>query len=180
MGRKKHECSEMMVQEFELDLSVAEYTRISFEREDVMFRTCLQMPGALGIVEAVRGAGMRLALATGSSGCVFAVKSAAHSQLFGHFDAIVVGDDPAVVNGKPAPDIFLEAARRIGVGSGADVLAIEDSPNGVAAALAAGMHVAWIPDPALEVERNNVELTGHPRVALYPSLDALCQHLFNP
>jgi beta-phosphoglucomutase-like phosphatase (HAD superfamily) len=45
-----------------------------------------------------------------------------------------------VPNGKPAPDLFLHAADTLGVAPGAS-LVIEDSPSGVAAALAAGMSV---------------------------------------
>lgn len=179
MGRKKHECSQMTVKEFELDLTVEEYTKLSFEREEVMFKTCKTLPGAVEIVEAVKGSGLPLAVATGSSGCVFQVKSNAHSSLFSLFDSIVVGDDPAVLNGKPAPDIFLEAARRVAVPPGETVLVVEDSPNGVVAALAAGMHVAWIPDPCLEVERNHTDIIAHPRVSLFESLDHLHKHLFN-
>jgi HAD superfamily hydrolase (TIGR01509 family) len=53
------------------------------------------------------------------------------------------------VHGKPAPDVFLRAARRLGVPP-ASCLAIEDSPNGVVAARAAGMRCVAIPDPHLQ------------------------------
>jgi len=69
----------------------------------------------------------------------------------GRFDAIVGGDE--VAHGKPAPDIFLEAARRLNV-LPADCVALEDSENGVRAAHAAGMSVIMVPDlkpPADEV-----------------------------
>jgi mannitol-1-/sugar-/sorbitol-6-/2-deoxyglucose-6-phosphatase len=52
------------------------------------------------------------------------------------------------VNGKPAPDVYLAAAAKLGV-SPAACLAIEDSPNGVLAAKAAGMRCLAIPDPLL-------------------------------
>jgi beta-phosphoglucomutase-like phosphatase (HAD superfamily) len=50
--------------------------------------------------------------------------------------------------GKPAPDVYLTAARRLGVGA-ASCLALEDSPNGVASAKAAGMRCVAVPDPLL-------------------------------
>ncbi len=59
------------------------------------------------------------------------------------FDAIVSGDD--VVNPKPAPDIFLEAARRLGVAP-ADCVVLEDSLAGTTAAHAAGMQVVAVPE----------------------------------
>jgi len=50
-----------------------------------------------------------------------------------------------VQRGRPAPDVFLEAARRLGVESG-QCVAIEDSANGICAAHAAGMRVIAIPN----------------------------------
>jgi beta-phosphoglucomutase-like phosphatase (HAD superfamily) len=59
------------------------------------------------------------------------------------FDAVVTGD--CVARPKPAPDIFLEAARRLGVPPGACVV-LEDSLAGVEAARAAGMRVIAVPE----------------------------------
>jgi HAD superfamily hydrolase (TIGR01509 family) len=50
--------------------------------------------------------------------------------------------------GKPAPDVYLTAARRIGVPA-ASCLALEDSPHGVASAKSAGMRCVAVPDPLL-------------------------------
>jgi HAD superfamily hydrolase (TIGR01509 family) len=50
-----------------------------------------------------------------------------------------------VARGKPAPDVYLEAARRLGVAPEACV-AVEDSRNGIRSARAAGMHVIAIPN----------------------------------
>ncbi|RYZ00443.1 MAG: HAD family phosphatase [Chitinophagaceae bacterium] len=61
------------------------------------------------------------------------------------FDTIVSGEE--VLHGKPAPDIFLEAARRVGADA-ADCLVIEDSRNGVAAAKAAGMCCVGYQNPS--------------------------------
>ena len=58
------------------------------------------------------------------------------------FDTVVVGDD--VERGKPHPDPYLLAAARLGVDP-RDCLAVEDSPTGVASALAAGCTVLAVP-----------------------------------
>ena len=61
----------------------------------------------------------------------------------GSFDTVVVGDD--VERGKPHPDPYLLAAQRLGVDP-RECLAIEDSPTGVASALAAGCTVLAVPN----------------------------------
>jgi HAD superfamily hydrolase (TIGR01509 family) len=59
------------------------------------------------------------------------------------FDVVVSGHEVAAP--KPAPDPYLEACRRLGVEPGPNVVALEDSPTGVAAARAAGLTVIGIP-----------------------------------
>ena len=51
-----------------------------------------------------------------------------------------------VARGKPAPDVYLEAARRLGVGP-ERCAAIEDSHNGIRSAKSAGMRVVAVPNP---------------------------------
>lgn len=63
--------------------------------------------------------------------------------------AIVAGDDPAVKQGKPAPDIYLEAARQLNV-SPSECLVFEDALSGVKAGKAAGCHVVAVPDPRMD------------------------------
>ena len=76
------------------------------------------------------------------------VTSVLHREWFGLFDAIVTADDPEVGAAKPAPDIFLTAARRLGVAP-EDCLVFEDSPFGVTAAKAAHMTAIAVPDEAM-------------------------------
>jgi HAD superfamily hydrolase (TIGR01509 family) len=59
------------------------------------------------------------------------------------FGAVVSSDE--VAKGKPAPDVYLEAARRLGVAA-SDAVAVEDSTNGIRAAHAAGMAVVAVPN----------------------------------
>ena len=72
----------------------------------------------------------------------------------GSFDTVVVGDD--VERGKPHPDPYLLAAQRLGVDP-RDCLAIEDSPTGVASALAAGCTVLAVPNHVEVPEPSDVD-----------------------
>lgn len=59
------------------------------------------------------------------------------------FDAVISAHEVAAP--KPSPDPYLEACRRLGVAAGPEVVALEDSPTGVAAARAAGLTVIGVP-----------------------------------
>jgi beta-phosphoglucomutase-like phosphatase (HAD superfamily) len=69
--------------------------------------------------------------------------------MFRHIKTIVAGDDPAIKNGKPAPDMYLEAAKRLGVDP-SECLVFEDSMSGVKSGKAAGCLVVAIPDPRMD------------------------------
>jgi HAD superfamily hydrolase (TIGR01509 family) len=60
-----------------------------------------------------------------------------------HFDVVLSAHEVAAP--KPAPDPYLEACHRLGVEPGPSVIALEDSPTGVAAARAAGLTVIGVP-----------------------------------
>lgn len=93
----------------------------------------------------------------------------AQAGVLERFHAVVGGDD--VARGKPAPDIYLEAARRLDVAP-ADCLVLEDSEPGVRAGLAAGMAVVMVPDlvePSAELH------TAGPLIVR--SLREACAHL---
>ncbi len=99
------------------------------------------MPGVPGVLGALRDAGRRMALASSADPRVIATNVKA-LELARYFDAIVSGTE--VPRGKPAPDVFLETARRLGAAP-RGCLVIEDSRNGLLAAKAAGMTCAVIP-----------------------------------
>jgi len=99
------------------------------------------MPGAIDLVGELRRAGRPMAVASNSQRRLVDL-ALGGSGLAEAFAVIVAGDE--VPNPKPAPDLYLEACRRLGV-SPTDAVAVEDSPRGAAAASAAGMFVIGIP-----------------------------------
>ncbi|HEY6111630.1 MAG TPA: HAD family phosphatase [Chthoniobacterales bacterium] len=99
-------------------------------------------PHVKEILEQLRDMKLRLAVAT-SSVSASARPFLDRHQLTSFFDVIITGDE--IERGKPAPDIYLRAAEKLGVAPEV-CLVIEDSLSGVSAAKAANMPVAAIPD----------------------------------
>jgi pseudouridine-5'-monophosphatase len=73
------------------------------------------MPGAQELVRHLKANNIPIAVGTSSSSQSFGQKTTLHRDWFALFDIIVTADDPEVGAAKPAPDIFLTAARRLGV-----------------------------------------------------------------
>ncbi|MET9393775.1 HAD family hydrolase [Streptomyces sp. NPDC048219] len=90
----------------------------------------------VGWVESARARGLACAVASGGGGVVVRAGIAA-TGLAHLFDTVVTREDAD--RGKPAPDLFLEAARRLQVAP-QRCLVVEDAEEGLAAARAAGMH----------------------------------------
>jgi HAD superfamily hydrolase (TIGR01509 family) len=95
----------------------------------------------------------------------------AASGLDGVFGATVSGEE--VARGKPAPDIYLEAARRLGVDPGR-CAAVEDSTNGLRSAAAAGMLVVALPNREFPPAPEAIDLAA----VVLDSLDELSPSLF--
>jgi HAD superfamily hydrolase (TIGR01509 family) len=100
-------------------------------------------PGALELIARLSDAGVPLGVASNSER-EFLERTLSGAGLLhdGPFAVIVSAND--IQRPKPAPDIYLEACRRLGVNS-TEAVALEDSPIGVAAAAAAGMYVIGVP-----------------------------------
>jgi HAD superfamily hydrolase (TIGR01509 family) len=100
------------------------------------------MVGARELLERLRERGTPLGLVSNSP-LRFVQRSIEIVGLQDHFDVILSAHEVAAP--KPAPDPYLEACRRLGVEPGPSVVALEDSPTGVAAARAAGLTVIGVP-----------------------------------
>lgn len=100
------------------------------------------MLGARELLERLGEQGTPLALVSNSP-LRFVRRSIELAGFEEHFDVVVSAHEVAAP--KPAPDPYLEACRRLGVEPGPAVVALEDSPTGVAAARAAGLTVIGIP-----------------------------------
>jgi len=106
------------------------------------------MPGAPELVAHCHARGLPMALATSSSRSAVELKASPHPWLQ-LITVRVHGDDPQLRQGKPAPDVFLLAAERLGANP-AECWAFEDSPAGVQSARAAGCTVHVLPPGHLD------------------------------
>jgi HAD superfamily hydrolase (TIGR01509 family) len=142
MGMSSPEWSRYMHEELGLAEPPAEINDEVVRRMQLRYRESLPLlPGAVEAVERLAAAAP-LALASSSNRpLIDAVLEAA--GLTARFRATVSSEE--VPRGKPAPDVFLEAARRLGAAP-ERCAAIEDSSNGLRAAHAAGMRVIAVPN----------------------------------
>ena len=86
--------------------------------------------------------GIRMGVATSSSR-ENTLKNLEREQISGYFQTVITGD--MIQHGKPEPDIYLEACRKLGA-EPQDAIALEDAINGIKAAARAGMMPVMIPD----------------------------------
>jgi HAD superfamily hydrolase (TIGR01509 family) len=101
------------------------------------------MAGVRDYLRDARRLGLKVAVAS----------SASDAYVCGHLDRLAVRDGFDVVvcrdhveRGKPFPDLYLRAIAELGVAA-REAVAFEDSPNGIAAAKAAGLHCVAVPNP---------------------------------
>ncbi|MDQ2745047.1 MAG: HAD family hydrolase [Chloroflexota bacterium] len=123
-----------------LDLDALRAARLA--RKVELLAEADALPGVREYIAGARRLGLRLAIAT-SSGRGWADAQLARLGLLEAFEAIVCADD--VQAAKPDPALFLAALRRLGV-TADEAIAIEDSPNGITAARAAGIFCVAVPN----------------------------------
>jgi HAD superfamily hydrolase (TIGR01509 family) len=142
-GLRQTEASTLLIERYGLDAAPA-----ALSREKVDYQVAhlagkvAPMPGLLRLLAETERRGLPRAVASsGERRYVDAVL--AHLDLRRWFTVVVTGDE--VPRGKPAPDIFLAAARALGVAP-ARCLVLEDAPAGAQAARAAGMRCFAVPN----------------------------------
>ena len=148
IGKKAIDSARILVEGLDLPITPEDYLR---ERESMLaelFPSAKPMPGARRLTEHFSRHGIPQAVASSSHRRDFELKITRHREWFECFQCVVLGDDPEVKRGKPAPDIFVVAAARLGA-QPAQCLVLEDAPSGVDAAHAAGMYVVAVPNPEM-------------------------------
>jgi len=143
MGMSSLEWSRYMAEELGVPVTSDEINAAVVER--MLERYGSAPPLIPGAVEAVRRVAAQWPLAIASSSNPELIEVVVRvSGLADVFETAVSSQE--VPRGKPAPDVYLEAARRLGVDA-ARCAAVEDSHNGIRSARAAGMRVVAVPNP---------------------------------
>lgn len=142
MGMSSTEWSRYMHDVIGLPESPAEINREVVERLVASYRE--HLPAIGGAREAVERMADRWPLGVASSSNRELIELVLEQLGVAHLFAAVVSSEE-VGRGKPAPDVYLEAARRLGIDP-TNAAAVEDSQNGILAAKAAGMCVLAIPN----------------------------------
>lgn len=166
-GRRRLDCAEQVRRWIRAAAgpSVSSATLLAV-RQPIADRLMAQAPamaGAEALIRRCHQQGVPMALATSSGRDAVALKAGPHPWL-ALITTRVHGDDPELSAGKPAPDVFLLAAHRLGVDP-RRCWAFEDSPAGAQAAAAAGCQVY-----VLETEATTAALFP-PQVRRLSSLD---------
>lgn len=152
IGRPALESAYYLVETLDLPITGEEYLEQRNARLKDLFPECRALPGAEKLIIHLHQNHIPIAVATSSSKELFQLKTAKHDW-FTYFDSITTGCDPKIQNGKPAPDIFLLAAKRLGAGNPSECLVFEDAPSGLAAGKAADMQVVVVPDENMDKSR---------------------------
>ncbi len=156
MGMSSPEWSRYMHDELGVDLDADAINRAVVDRMEQLYREHLPLlPGAVDVVRTLHRR-WPLALASSANREIidFALDAAG---LAGDFRATISSEE--VERGKPAPDVYLEAARRLDVDASRCV-AIEDSSNGIRSADAAGMAVIAMPNQHYPPDQDALDLAA--------------------
>ncbi|PIA65599.1 hypothetical protein AQUCO_00100830v1 [Aquilegia coerulea] len=142
VGQTPFEVAAAIVQDYELPCTVDEFISEITPRFSDWWCNIKPLPGANRLIRHLHGHGVPMALASYSARASVESKLSYHQGWKESFSVIIGGDE--VTMGKPSPEIFLEAAKRLNIEASRCVV-IEDSLPGVIAGKAAGMSVIAVP-----------------------------------
>jgi HAD superfamily hydrolase (TIGR01509 family) len=173
VGVPGHECNLMIEAYYGEGFNLTEFREhFSVHRRRLMDGGIPVKPGVVELLDFLASRGLPLAVAT-SAGRATAEHHLGHAGLLDRFTALATRDD--VERAKPHPDVYLEAARRLGVAP-ERCLAFEDSNIGLEAAHAAGAMAFMVPDllqPLPETRARCIDVLPD----LHAALRLLRQHL---
>ena len=160
-GRRRIDCINQIIHWSKRRVITEDFLKVHQPISRKLLLNASPMPGAKSLIEHCVSAEIPIALVTSSSSSSLDLKTASHLWIK-NIKTKVLGDDLELNKGKPAPDPFLLAAKKLQV-SPKECWALEDSESGSQSALAAGCQV-WIltdnqngsifPDKKLDIDSN--------------------------
>ncbi|GAB5360857.1 hypothetical protein AAMO2058_000663300 [Amorphochlora amoebiformis] len=156
LGRKMHDVATIILDSLDLNDQFTPDSFVStyYKRMGELYKDIKPMDGVLSVMKGFKEMGIPMVIATSSYEHSYVKKMKFHKDIESYVHLHVCGDDPEVKNGKPAPDIFLCAKKRlekiVGPLEASKCIVFEDSPFGLQGAYAAGMMGVALPDPRID------------------------------
>lgn len=175
-GRGEKDVSRIIVDYYHLPMTPQEFIA---KRNVILTKTlpnCQIIPHVDDLIKKIKKMGLKMAVATSCVRHFHELKTSNHKELFSLFDCDICGDE--VNQAKPHPDIFLNAATKLGNFKSENTLVIEDAAAGVKAANNAGMPVVVCHKNDADFHTNLDEFGAKP-TAIIESFDKFDFSLFN-
>ena len=141
-GRRRIDCANELVKWIPKSVKREDLLRLHKPISRELIHTAKAMPGGESLVKRCHSNNIPMALVTSSSYESFQIKTAPHKWM-NLFSVKILGDDKSLKEGKPAPDPYLLAAKKLNL-SPDECWAVEDSISGVSSAIEAGCFVFFL------------------------------------
>ncbi|WP_269605101.1 HAD family hydrolase [Prochlorococcus marinus] len=153
-GRRRIDCANELIKLIPNGVKAKDLLKIHKPISRQLILTAKAMQGGESLVKRCHENNIPMALVTSSSSESFKIKSAPHKWM-NLFSVIVLGDDKLLANGKPAPDPYLLASKKLNI-SPQECWAVEDSISGVSSALEAGCFVFFLKEKRYELPKKEI------------------------
>ena len=153
-GKRRIDCANEIVKLIQKEVKAKDLLAQHKPISRKLILTAKAMQGSESLVKLCHKRNVPMALVTSSSSESYKIKTTPHEWM-NLFSVIVLGDDKLLVKGKPAPDPYLLAAKKLNIAP-QDCWAVEDSISGVSSALEAGCFVFFLKDKHDELTKKEV------------------------
>mmetsp|Transcript_7081 Transcript_7081/g.13043 ORF Transcript_7081/g.13043 Transcript_7081/m.13043 type:complete len:259 (-) Transcript_7081:291-1067(-) len=157
LGRKMHDVAKIIIEALDVEdkFTPQSFVDAYYARMKQLYPNIKAMPQVTSLMQRFKDIGLPMCIATSSYTHSYIEKMKYHQDIESFAELYVCGDDAEVKNGKPAPDIFLVAKKRLEAKIGGSLdsskcIVFEDSPFGLQGAHAAGMMGVALPDPRID------------------------------
>lgn len=176
VGKNAHDTCKAMMAYYHISGSLDDFIKKRTKLLDNCWNNTNMMPGAEKLIKRIHNKGIPMAIATSSRSTNFKKKILSHMNVYSLIDSYVCGNE--VVNGKPAPDIYLKACDKYYNVLPEETLVIEDSPYGIKAANDAGMASILVTNNTRNYQGTLAKIGAVPTYTI-SSLDMFSFEMFN-